>query len=212
MKHKTSEVLMMLNQAHIAAHMKTLSEADQLAMVEQINGLDLSVLNAADANGERGRFAPLAATTLKEISLNRERFTEIGLQAIRDGKVGAVLLAGGQGSRLGFDHPKGMFNIGIKRELYIFECLINNLLEVTKAAKAYIPLFIMTSAENNKETREFFEKHDYFGYSEENVWFFVQEQLPAIDLDGRLMLADRDRILTAPNGNGGWYEIGRAHV
>lgn len=205
MKHKTSEVLMMLNQAHIAAHMKTLSEADQLAMVEQINGLDLSVLNAADANGERGRFAPLAATTLKEISLNRERFTEIGLQAIRDGKVGAVLLAGGQGSRLGFDHPKGMFNIGIKRELYVFECLINNLLEVTKAAKAYIPLFIMTSAENNKETREFFEKHDYFGYSEENVWFFVQEQLPAIDLDGRLMLADRDRILTAPNGNGGWY-------
>lgn len=205
MKHKTSEVLMMLNQAHIAAHMKTLSEADQLAMVEQINGLDLSVLNAADANGERGRFAPLAATTLKEISLNRERFTEIGLQAIRDGKVGAVLLAGGQGSRLGFDHPKGMFNIGIKRELYVFECLINNLLEVTKAAKAYIPLFIMTSAENNKETREFFEKHDYFGYSEENVWFFVQEQLPAIDLDGKLMLADRDRILTAPNGNGGWY-------
>lgn len=205
MKHKTSEVLMMLNQAHIAAHMKTLSEADQLAMVEQINGLDLSVLNAADANGERGRFAPLAATTLKEISLNRERFTEIGLQAIRDGKVGAVLLAGGQGSRLGFDHPKGMFNIGIKRELYVFECLINNLLEVTKAAKAYIPLFIMTSAENNKETREFFEKHDYFGYSEENVWFFVQEQLPAIDLDGRLMLADRGRILTAPNGNGGWY-------
>lgn len=205
MKHKTSEMLMMLNQAHIAAHMKTLPEDAQLAMVNQINSLDLSVLNANETSEERGKFDPLFATTLEEINREKERFTEIGLQAIRDGKVGAVLLAGGQGSRLGFDHPKGMFDIGIDRELYIFECLINNLLEVTRAAKAYIPLFIMTSVENNTETREFFEKHDYFGYSEENVWFFVQEQLPTIDTKGKLMLADSSRILTAPNGNGGWY-------
>ena len=173
MKHKTSEMLTMLHQEHIAAHMKTLSKEEQLSMVEQVDSLDLSVLNAAGEDEKRGSFAPLFATTLAEIEENRELYTKTGLQAIRDGKVGAVLLAGGQGSRLGFDHPKGMFNIGVKRELYIFECLMNNLLEVTKAAGAYIPLFIMTSADNNKETREFFEEHDYFGYSDENVWFFV---------------------------------------
>lgn len=205
MKHKTSEMLTMLHQEHIAAHMKTLSKPEQLSMVEQVDSLDLSVLNASENEEKRGSFAPLLATTLAEIEENRESFTKTGLQAIRDGKVGAVLLAGGQGSRLGFDHPKGMFNIGIDRELYIFECLINNLLEVTKAAGAYIPLFIMTSAENNKETREFFEEHDYFGYSDENVWFFVQEQLPTVDVNGKLMLSDRGRISTAPNGNGGWY-------
>ena len=205
MKHKTSEMLTMLHQEHIAAHMKTLSKAEQLSMVEQVDSLDLSVLNATGEDEKRGSFAPLFATTLAEIEENRELYTKTGLQAIRDGKVGAVLLAGGQGSRLGFDHPKGMFNIGVKRELYIFECLMNNLLEVTKAAGAYIPLFIMTSADNNKETREFFEEHDYFGYSDENVWFFVQEQLPTVDVRGKLMLSGRGRISTAPNGNGGWY-------
>jgi len=116
-----------------------------------------------------------------------------------------VLLAGGQGSRLGFDHPKGMFRIGIDRELYIFECLINNLLDVVKQADAWIPLFIMTSTENNEETVKFFEQHNYFGYSSDNVFFFVQEQLPTVDTNGKLMLADKGVIKTAPNGNGGWY-------
>lgn len=185
--------------------MKKLSEAEQLEMVKQIDDLDFSVLSADETSEERGEFAPLFATTLSEIEARADKFTEIGLEAIRHGKVGAVLLAGGQGSRLGFDHPKGMFNIGVERELYIFECLINNLLEVTKKAGAWVPLFIMTSVDNNRETREFFEKHNYFGYSSENVWFFVQEQLPTVDAKGKLMLSGTGTISTAPNGNGGWY-------
>lgn len=205
MKYKTTEILNMLYQKHIAAHMETLSETERLAMMKQIDDLDFSVLSAGETNEERGIFAPLFATTLSEIQEQYSKFTDIGLQAIRDGKVGAVLLAGGQGSRLGFDHPKGMFNIGIDRELYIFECLINNLLEVTRQADAWIPLFIMTSVDNNKETQEFFEQHNYFGYSSENVWFFIQEQLPTVDTDGKLMLSVNGTISTAPNGNGGWY-------
>lgn len=205
MKHKTSEMLNMLRQEHIVQHMQTLTDPEQYAMMRQIENLDLSVLNAQENEEKRGTFAPLFATTLSEIEQNRERYTQIGLQAIQNGKVGAVLLAGGQGSRLGFDHPKGMFNIGIDRELYIFECLINNLLDVVKQTDAWIPLFIMTSVENNKETQAFFEQHHYFGYSSDNVFFFVQEQLPTVDTSGKLMLADKGVIKTAPNGNGGWY-------
>lgn len=205
MKHKTTEILNMLHQEHIAAHMKTLSENDQLEMVRQIDDLDFSVLSADETNEERGAFAPLFATTLSEIEAQSKKFTNIGLEAISHGKVGAVLLAGGQGSRLGFEHPKGMFNIGVEHELFIFECLINNLLDVTKKAGAWVPLFIMTSVDNNKETREFFEQHNYFGYSSENVWFFVQEQLPTVDTNGKLMLSGNGTISTAPNGNGGWY-------
>ena len=205
MKYKTTEILNMLHQEHIAAHMETLSEADRLAIMKQIDDLDFSVLSAGETNEERGAFAPLFATTLSEIQEKCSKFTDIGLQAIREGNVGAVLLAGGQGSRLGFDHPKGMFNIGVERELYIFECLINNLLDITRQADAWIPLFIMTSVDNNKETQEFFEKHNYFGYSSENVWFFIQEQLPTVDTDGKLMLSGNGTISTAPNGNGGWY-------
>ena len=137
MKNKTSEMLNMLRQEHIVKHMQTLTEPEQYAMVRQIESLDLSVLDAQESEEKRGTFAPLFATTLAEIEQNRERYTQIGLQAIRNGKIGAVLLAGGQGSRLGFDHPKGMFRIGIDRELYIFECLINNLLDVVKQMRGF---------------------------------------------------------------------------
>ena len=205
MKFKISEMLNMLHQEHIVSHLKSLSAEEQLEMVRHIESLDFSVLSEGNKEEKRGKFYPLFATTLSDISKNYERYTEVGLKAIREGKVGAVLLAGGQGSRLGFEHPKGMFRIGIEKELYIFECLINNLLDVVRKADAWIPLFIMTSTENYKETRVFFEQHNYFGYSSDNVFFFVQEQLPTLDTNGKLMLAGKGKVRTAPNGNGGWY-------
>ena len=205
MKHKVSEMLTMLDQPALVRYMRGLSAEEQLTMVRQIETLDLSVLDAEECEEQRGEFAPMHAMTRTEIEQNRAHYTALGIQAIRAGKVGAVLLAGGQGSRLGSDQPKGMFNIGETKTLSIFECLMNNLKAVVQQAGAYVPLFIMTSTDNCKETREFFEAHDYFGYSCDNVWFFTQEQLPTVDADGKLMLADRTKILTAPNGNGGWY-------
>lgn len=89
---------------------------------------------------------------LSEIKEKEEEFTKVGLDAIRAGKVGAVLLAGGMGTRLGSDNPKGMYNVGLTRELYIFECLINNLLEVVRQADTWIHLFVMTSDKNNDAT------------------------------------------------------------
>ena len=85
----------MLHQEHIVAHLKSLSHDDQLKMVSHIESLDLSVLNDIAMEEERGSFEPLYATTLDDIAKKREHFTEIGLEAIRAGKVGAVLLAGG---------------------------------------------------------------------------------------------------------------------
>lgn len=205
MKHKTTKILNLMHQEHIAEHLASLSKECQVEMVNSINSLDFSVLSADEVDEVRGTFNPLFAKTIKQIEENSEKYTEVGLKAIKEGKVGAVLLAGGQGSRLGFDHPKGMFNIGVDRELFIFECLISNLMEVTEKAGAWVPLFIMTSEDNNKETREFFEHHNYFGYNSDNVWFFVQEQLPTVDTNGKLMLSAPGKISTAPNGNGGWY-------
>ena len=205
MKHKTSEMMAMLDQSHVMRYMDELTADEKKNLVDQIDSLDLSVLGVDAAEEERGRFEPLFATTLEEIEANREHYKEVGLQAIREGKVGAVLLAGGQGSRLGFDKPKGTFNIGVDHDLYIFECLINNLMDVVKEAHTWVPLFIMTSVDNKKDTIDFFREHNYFGYSDDNVWFFAQEQLPTVDTNGKLMLADKGKVLTAPNGNGGWY-------
>ena len=205
MKHKTSEMMAMLDQSHVMRYMDELSADEKKELVDQIDSLDLSVLGVDAAEEERGKFEPLFATTLEEIDEKREHYKKIGLQAIREGKVGAVLLAGGQGSRLGFDKPKGTFNIGVDHDLYIFECLINNLMDVVKEAHTWVPLFIMTSVDNKKDTIDFFREHNYFGYSDDNVWFFAQEQLPTVDTNGKLMLADKGKVLTAPNGNGGWY-------
>ena len=205
MKQRICERLAALGQSHIIQHLEQLDTAEQAAMLRQIDALDFSVLDPECADEKRGTFAPLYATTLEEIDQNRSRFTEIGLDAIRAGKVGAVLLSGGQGTRLGCAHAKGMVDIGISRELFIFECLIQNLKRVTDQAGGYVPFFIMTSAANHDETVNFFEEKNYFGYSKAHIRFFQQEQLPTIDANGKLMLSEPGVISTAPNGNGGWY-------
>ena len=98
-----------------------------------------------------------------------------------------------------------MFNIGINRELYIFECLINNLLDVVKKAEAWIPLYIMTSEKNNKDTIAFFEEKNYFGYNSEYICFFVQDMAPSVDFNGKIYMESKSEISISPNGNGGWF-------
>ena len=202
---KIYDKLKSIGQEQLLRFYDKLDEAGKANLEKQINELDTSVLDIVDAQRERGVFSPLGAITIEQISKDRQRLTDIGLDAIRQGKVGAVLLAGGQGSRLGSDKPKGMFNIGVNRQLFIFECLMNELKRVTAIAGAPLPLFVMTSSLNNSQTREFFEQQGYFGYDKEYVHFFVQEQLPAVNTDGKLMLSAKDTVACAPNGNGGWY-------
>lgn len=172
----------------------------------QLENMDWSYLDMIDSKEQkRGTFAPLGAMELPEIEGKKAEFTQIGLDAIRACKVGAILLAGGQGTRLGFDKAKGMYNIGVSKDLYIFEQLIRNLQKVTDAAGVPVPLYIMTSDKNDAQTREFFEEHAYFGYDKDYVKFFVQEMVPAVDFDGNVLIEAEDSLAMSPNGNGGWF-------
>ncbi|MBQ8725029.1 MAG: UDPGP type 1 family protein [Oscillospiraceae bacterium] len=206
-KNNAIEMLQKHEQSHLMRFFDELGEEQQASLLQQIGQLDMSLLDELhkDSNTQRGKFLPLGALTLDEIQQNKEKYYDTGMKAIRSGKAACVLLAGGQGSRLGFEHPKGMYNIGVSHELYIFECLFKNLMEVTDEAGAFIHLFIMTSESNDTETREFLAENKYFGYSEEYVHFFIQEMAPAIDENGKILLADKDRIAMSPNGNGGWF-------
>ncbi len=172
--------------------------------IEEMDWSNLEVLHEKEQ--KRGNFAPLGAMELAEIESRREEFKKIGLEAIRACKVGAILLAGGQGTRLGFDKAKGMYNIGVNRELYIFEQLIANLKQVTEEAGVWVPLYIMTSDKNDGQTRAFFEEHDFFGYDPAYVSFFVQEMVPAVDFDGNVLMESEDSLAMSPNGNGGWFK------
>jgi len=144
--------------------------------------------------------------TLDEISRRYTEFEQTGLEAIRAGQVACVLLAGGQGTRLGADGPKGAYNIGLSRDLYIFECQINNLKEAAERSGCMIPLAIMTSEKNDAQTREFFHEHDFFGYDSSYVDFFVQEMAPSTDFNGKVYLEEKDHVSLSPNGNGGWFK------
>ncbi len=207
---QATEKLTACGQTHLLKWFDSLTEREQEALLAQIGELDLSLLDVfaefrGSGEAQRGTLAPLGALTIPEIAVNQAKFDAAGLDAIRQGKVGAVLLAGGMGTRLGSDKPKGMYNIGVNRTLYIFECLINNLLEVVDRAGAYVPLFIMTSEKNDEDTRAFFKEMNYFGYNAEYVHFFIQEMAPAVDENGTILLEEKGRIAASPNGNGGWF-------
>ena len=177
-------------------------------LTKRLEEIDFSVLEHIERKetvNERGVFAPLDAVEVSEIEARGAEFKELGLKAIREGKVGAVLLAGGQGTRLGLDRPKGTLNIGVTKELYLFEQLLRNLMDVTDEAGVYVPLYIMTSNINNADTTAFFEEHDYFGYPKDYVKFFVQEMVPACDYEGRIYMESQTEVAMSPNGNGGWF-------
>ena len=186
----------------------TLSEEQKEALLSQIETTDFSVLSYLGQNkGEmqRGKIGPLAAMQIEEIKEREQEFRSAGLGAIREGKVGAVLLAGGMGTRLGSDDPKGMYNIGITKKVYIFQRLIENLLDVVREAESWIPLYVMTSDKNHEATTAFLKEHDYFGYNSEYVTFFMQDMAPACDYEGKVYMEKPWKISTSPNGNGGWY-------
>lgn len=206
-KNDAASKLAKYDQTQLLRFFDTLSEDSQDMLLSQINDIDLSILEriGEEENLKRGKFSPLGAMTLDEIKEYEKEYRQTGIEAIRAGKVGCILLAGGQGSRLGFEHPKGMFNIGVNRELYIFECLFNNLMEFTDEAGAFVHIFIMTSELNDIETREFLEENKFFGYSEEYVHFFVQEMAPVIDDNKKILLSEKDTVAVSPNGNGGWF-------
>lgn len=195
-------------QEHIIEAYKKLDQMGKKKLAAQVEKVDWSVVamsNQASLSQERGNLQPLSALEITEIEKNKAEYEKTGLMAIRASKVGAVLLAGGQGTRLGSDGPKGKYNIGLTKDVYIFERLICNLMEVTDKAGCFVPLYVMTSDKNHDETTAFFEEKNYFGYPKDFVKFFKQEMAPSVDFDGKLYMEAADSLSLSPNGNGGWF-------
>ena len=208
---KENELLNVLKehgQEHIFEAYQKLDDKGKEKLAAQIERIDWSIVEMAghkELSQERGKLEPLSALEVTQIEENKAKYEEIGLGAIRAGKVGAVLLAGGQGTRLGSDGPKGKYNIGLTKEIYIFERLIRNLMDVTDKAGCFVPLYGMTSDKNHDETIAFFEEKNYFGYPKDFVKFFKQEMAPSVDFQGKLYMESADSLSLSPNGNGGWF-------
>lgn len=195
-------------QLHVLKYYEELSGEEQEALVAQIENTDFEVLSLCKHKEElnpRGKITPIEVMQLPEIEQKREEYTRCGLEAIKAGKVGAVLLAGGMGTRLGSDAPKGVYNIGLTKDVFIFQRLLENLLDVVHQADAWIPLYIMTSDKNHEATTAFFKEKNYFGYDPDYVTFFMQDMAPASDYQGKVYMEAKHKMSASPNGNGGWF-------
>ena len=154
---------------------------------------------------------PSICGSTSEDPVQTSRWRELGLKAVTEGKVAVLLLAGGQGTRLGSPNPKGMYKVGLPSDKTLYQIQAERILRLQTLAteqsgvRSVIPWYIMTSEFTKLATIKFFEDHNYFGLDSHNVVVFEQYTIPCLDLNGNLMLESNHHICKAPDGNGGLY-------
>ena len=210
---EVKDILKKYGQEHLLNHYEELDEKKKETLLKQINHIDFELVNKLyDSTKEQkintnDKITPIDYLDKFKLNDQYKYYESIGKKAIKEGKLAAVTMAGGQGTRLGHSGPKGTYDIGLDSHKSLFELLADNLKEEGKKYDVIIPWFIMTSRENNKDTVEFFEKHRYFGYKKDkNIFFFEQGELPMMDTEGKILIGEDGLIKLAADGHGGIYE------
>lgn len=203
-------------QQHVVQFWNELDAEQRNSLVSQIESINFEDLRQIYeqrvlGHGDKpfaGQLEPIDIISIPQTEEDFEKANSAlqkGEELITAGKVAAVLVAGGQGTRLGFDGPKGMFPLTLIRKKTLFQMHAERIDALNRYYGTLIPWYIMTSNENDSETKEFFKNNDYFGLSKEDVFFFTQGMLPAIDEEGRLILDSKYHIFENPNGHGGIF-------
>lgn len=202
------------NQQHILDHYQGLNFEKKNGFLRELQGLDLEIVfhlhEKFSKEGDTPRLfydispAPILTLpkTRREVA-DREEARLVGERLIRENRVAVLIVAGGQGSRLGFTGAKGKFLISPVKKKSLFQLFAESVRAISLRYQAVIPLLIMTSKENREESRQFFESHNFFGLDREPVYFFDQEMLPTITPEGNLILRDDTHLLVNPDGHGG---------
>jgi UDP-N-acetylglucosamine/UDP-N-acetylgalactosamine diphosphorylase len=201
-------------QGHIFRFWGELPEDGRRHLLEQVAEVDFGELAhlvaehvtehrpvALPPNLEPAPFVPLPVTEGDRVE--RRRMRDRGEELLSQGKVAALVVAGGQGTRLGFEGPKGAFPIGPVSGRPLFAIFANAIQATRRAYGASVPWYIMTSLANDRATRDFFDAHNGFDLPVTDIRFFQQGMMPAVDLRGKLLLARRDELAWNPDGHGG---------
>jgi UDP-N-acetylglucosamine/UDP-N-acetylgalactosamine diphosphorylase len=196
-------------QEHVLHWWDRLSDAERAELVSQVQGLDLDQLARLYAERDRA-YTPPSWNAIRPVpvvpanSPNNARYRQIGEESLRRGQVAALVVAGGQGTRLGFDQPKGLFPIGPVTDKSLFQIHAEKALATRRRYGTVVPFLVMTSQATDAPTREFFKQNRCFGLPEEDVNFFQQGTMPALDLaTGRLLMEAPGRLFLSPDGHGG---------
>lgn len=197
------------NQVHLLRFWDRLDEATRSALLQQVAALDFASITRMQAMLQNKGVAAAAAGEIRPAQVveldaaARARAVARGEEELRSGRVGVVLVAGGQGSRLGFEGPKGAYPIGPVTNVVLFHFHARKVLALARRFGVSIPLYIMVSDANHAATRACFEAHNYFGLKKTDVFFFEQGMWPALDADGRIILDAPGHIFQSPDGHGG---------
>jgi UDP-N-acetylglucosamine/UDP-N-acetylgalactosamine diphosphorylase len=195
-----------------------LSRGEKDDLLAQIQRLDLKKVDSWVADiiknpapdAIRSDFSPAPSYHPSPVGPEQQRkyaeAVKLGAELIAAGKVGGFVVAGGQGTRLGFDGPKGNFPISPVKNKTLFQIFAETIAAVSARYKARCPWYVMTSPLNHDETREIFRRNDYYGLDERDVFIFQQGTLPDFSPDGRILLADKSTIACSPDGHGGSFK------
>ncbi len=209
------QTLRQFGQQHLVAFWDDLTDVERAEFVDELRQIDFSLINrlykqANEQNAEVERLLrqcqPPEVIRLGHgtAEWTPQQAKTAGWAALRTGRVGVVLVAGGKGTRLGFPYPKGVFPIGPVSGISLFQLHVEKILALARAAEASIPLVVMTSPATDCQTRAFFEAHEYFGLRKEQIFFLSQGTMPVVDgQTGRLLLARKGRLAQNPDGHGG---------
>ena len=161
-----------------------------------------------DKRSEEYKIEPIQSIDKEKMTESqKQEYYNIGAEIIKNDEYAVVTMAGGQGTRLGWNGPKGTFKLDIgENGKYIFEILVDKLKKAKEEFGKDINWYIMTSKDNNTQTIDFFEQNNYFGYNKEKVQFFMQGELPLLDLQGNIIKKENGEIKTASNGNGSVFK------
>ena len=212
----TKEILKKYGQEHLLSNYEKLSDEDKSRLLNDILTIDFGEISKLyeqtkhKIEFENCKIEPIEHVDKAKLSNEEiQKYSEIGIEQIKKGKLAAVTMAGGQGTRLGHNGPKGTFDLGLDSHKSIFEILCDTLKLARKKYGVVVPWYIMTSDENNDETVEFFEKNNYFDYPKEAVKFFIQGEMPMINTEGKILLNEEGLIKQAGAGHGAIFEAMR---
>ena len=210
---EVKQILKKYNQEHLLVCYEKLTEEKKEELLNQILAIDFELAERLyeqtkhEIDTGNDKISPIGYVDKSKLSKEEfQKLEELGTKAIKNGKLAALTMAGGQGTRLGYNGPKGTFDIGLDCHKTLFELICDTLKEAQKKYGVYVPWYIMTSNENNAKTVEFFESHDYLGYPKEDIKFFIQGELPMIGTDGKILVNEDGLIKLAADGHGGVFE------
>ena len=210
------EILKANNQEHLLNYLKMANENGKKELIKEIENINFDELKELYKISKKDKEKALESQLIEHIKfvdkykMNEDDFNkykEAGEKIIKNGEYAVVTMAGGQGTRLGHNGPKGTFLLDVKpKPKYLFEILADGIKRANEKYEVTLNWYIMTSTENNKKTEEFFEEHNYFAYPKDKIKFFKQGNLPLISEDGKLLVDENLHIKYAADGNGCIYK------